>query len=51
MTLVDQLRDSAKERTTRSALVELDVCSRQALDNDIHNLGDDIANICILGAC
>lgn len=48
MTFVDQLRDGAKKRATRSALIELDVRSRQALDNDIHDLRDDITNLCIL---
>lgn len=51
MTFVDQLRDGAKKGAARSALIELNVRSRQALDNDIHDLWDDVTNLCILETC
>ena len=46
--LVDQLRDEAKERATRCALIELNVCSCQALNDDVHDLGNDVANVGVL---
>jgi hypothetical protein len=49
--LVDKLRDDAEERATGSAFVELDIGRGQALDNNVHDLRNDIPDLSILMRC
>lgn len=44
----DKSRDAAKKRRAGCRLVEFDVLGSQALDHDLHDLGNDVTDLVIL---